>query len=61
MKKMDDTYPQLEILCVFLQFTVVMFIAESVDQRPPAPQRGVKRPREGYSGRKRVTTLLGSS
>lgn len=38
-----------------------LFIAESLDLRPAAPQRGVKRPREGHSGRKRVMTLLGSS
>lgn len=28
--------------------------AESLGQRSSAPQRGVKRPREGFSGRKRV-------
>ncbi|XP_076604151.1 zinc finger MYM-type protein 4 isoform X2 [Chaetodon auriga] len=29
------------------------FPPESLDQKPPAPRRGVKRPREGFSGRKR--------
>nr|XP_046268142.1 zinc finger MYM-type protein 4 isoform X2 [Scatophagus argus] len=29
------------------------FPPESLDQKPPPPQRGVKRPREGFSGRKR--------
>ncbi|XP_075879607.1 zinc finger MYM-type protein 4-like isoform X2 [Nelusetta ayraudi] len=29
------------------------FPPELLEQKPPAPQRGVKRPREGYSGRKR--------
>lgn len=33
---------------------VSLFVAELLEQKPPAPQRGVKRPREGYSGRKRV-------
>lgn len=51
----------LKYFVSFHSFLWCLFIVESLDLRPPAPQRGVKRPREGYSGRKRVMTLLGSS
>ncbi|XP_030615048.1 zinc finger MYM-type protein 4 isoform X2 [Archocentrus centrarchus] len=36
------------------------FPPESLDQKSPAPQRGVKRPREGSSGRKRGRRRTGS-
>lgn len=64
----ETTWKRWMILSHILKYFVCfhsslwcLFIAESLDLRPPAPQRGVKRPREGSSGRKRVMTLLGSS